>query len=154
MRDFASGTLKVSQLHRIIEDYRNDGILFDLIIVDYADIMAGEYKAENLRDNLREIYIDLRALAHEFDCAVLTATQTNRDGAKAITAKATDVGDDFNKIRTADVVIGINVTDAEKQAGEARLYWAVSRNTEDGFTLRIKQDRSRMKFIKQVLGRV
>jgi len=151
MRDFASGTLKPSQLHRIIEEYRNDGIIFDLITVDYADIMAAEYRSDNLQENLRTIYIDLRAIAHEFDAALLTATQTNRDGAKAATAKATDVGDDWNKARTVDILIGINATDAEKKAGEARLYWALSRNTEDGFTLRIRQDRQKMQFLTKIL---
>jgi len=154
MRTHATGTLKPSQLARIIEGYRSEGIILDLIIPDYADIMAAEYRSDNLIDNLRSIYIDLRAIAFEFNCAMLTATQTNRDGAKAATAKATDVGDDWNKVRTADVFLGISATEAEKQIGEARLTWLASRNTEDGFSLRLKQDRSKMQFVKKVLGRV
>lgn len=153
MRDHPSGTLKPSQLHRVLENYRADGVIFDLVIVDYADIMAAEYRSDSLQDNLRSIYIDLRALAHEFNVAMLTATQTNRDGAKAVTAKATDVGDDWNKARTVDILIGINATDAEKAAGEARLYWALSRNTEDGFSLRIKQNRQKMQFLTSIIGR-
>ncbi|MBY3231897.1 DnaB-like helicase C-terminal domain-containing protein [Rhizobium laguerreae] len=153
LRDHASGTLKPSALHRVIENYRAEGIIFDLVIVDYADIMAAEYRSDNLIENLRTIYIDLRALAHELNCAFLTATQTNRDGAKAATAKATDVGDDWNKARTVDIMIGINATDAEKAAGEARLTWLLSRNTEDGFSLRIKQDRAKMQFLKKVIGK-
>lgn len=153
MRDHATGTLKPSALHRILEKYRADGIIFDLVIVDYADIMASEYRSDNLQENLRTIYIDLRALAFETGAAFLTATQTNRDGAKASTAKATDVGDDFNKVRTVDLLIGINATDAEKKAGEARLYWAASRNSEDGFSLRIKQDRQKMQFLTKILGK-
>lgn len=153
MRDHASGTLKPSQLHRLLENYRADGIIFDLVIVDYADIMASEYRSDSLQENLRTIYIDLRAIAHEANCAVLTATQTNRDGAKASTAKATDVGDDWNKARTVDIMIGINATEPEKAAGEARLTWLLSRNTEDGFSIRIKQDRQKMKFIEKIIGK-
>ncbi|MDE4297070.1 DnaB-like helicase C-terminal domain-containing protein [Phaeobacter gallaeciensis] len=153
LQDRPSGTMKPSHLQRMIEKYRAEGIIFDLIAVDYADIMASEYRSDDLRENLRTIYIDLRALAHEYNVAMLTATQTNRDGAKSVTAKATDVGDDWNKARTVDILIGINATDAEKRAGEARLYWALSRNTEDGFTLRIKQNRQKMQFIEKVLGK-
>lgn len=153
MRDFASGALKPSQLHRIIEDYRADGIILDMLTVDYADIMAAEYRSDNLIDNMRSIYIDLRALAFEFNLALLTATQTNRAGAAAATAKMTDVAEDFNKIRTADVVISINASEAEKASGEARLYWAASRNTEDGFSLRIRQDREKLRFLTKVLGK-
>lgn len=154
LRDHASGTLKPSVLHRLIEQYRADGIMFDLVIVDYADIMAAEYRSDSLQENLRTIYVDLRAIAHEFNIAMLTATQTNRDGAKAVTSKATDVGDDWNKARTVDILIGINATDAEKAAGEARLSWLLSRNTEDGFSLRIRQDRQKMQFLTKVLGKV
>jgi replicative DNA helicase len=153
MRDHPSGTLKPSQLHRLLEQYRGDGLIFDLVIVDYADIMASEYRSDSLIENLRTIYIDLRALAHEMNCAVLTATQTNRDGAKAHTAKATDVGDDWNKARTVDILIGINATDAEKAAGEARLTWLLSRNTADGFSLRIKQDREKMQFLTKIIAK-
>lgn len=150
--DFPSGTLKVSALNRVLEKYRDKGMVFDLVVVDYADIMAPANSKEDLRDALRKIYIDLRALASEWNVAVLTATQTNREGAKAATAKATDVGDDWNKARTVDILIGLNATEAEKQAGEARLFWALSRNTKDGFTILINQDRERMKFITKVVG--
>jgi replicative DNA helicase len=153
MQTRASGTMKPSHLQQMMEKYRADGIIFDLVAVDYADIMASEYRSDDLRENLRTIYIDLRALAYEYNVAMLTATQTNRDGAKSVTAKATDVGDDWNKARTVDILIGINATDAEKKAGEARLYWALSRNTEDGFTLRIKQNRQKMQFIEKVIGK-
>lgn len=150
--DFPSGTFKVSALNRVLEDYRDDGIIFDLIIVDYADIMAPEHRSDKLQDNLRDIYIDLRALMHVWNAAGLTATQTNRDGAKAVTAKATDVGDDWNKVRTVDILIGLNATDAEKAAGEMRLFWAVSRNTADGFSIRIRQNRQKMQFLTDVIG--
>jgi len=153
LRDFASGTLKPSKVVQIIERYRADGIVLDLLTVDYADIMAAEYRSDNMIDNMRSIYIDLRAIAHEYDLAMLTATQTNRSGAAAHTSKMTDVAEDFNKIRTADVVLSINATDAEKQSGEARIHWVASRNTEDGFSLRIRQDREKLKFITKVLGR-
>lgn len=153
LQDRPSGTFKPSHLTAMLDNYRSQGITFDLVAVDYADIMAAEYRSDDQRENLRTIYIDLRAIAHEYNIALLTATQTNREGAKSVTAKATDVGDDWNKARTVDILIGINATDAEKKAGEARLYWALSRNTADGFSLRIKQDRERMQFITKVLGK-
>ena len=92
------------------------------------------------------------ALAFEFDCAVLTATQTNREGYKAQTAKAEHVAEDFNKIRTADLVISINSTEEERAQNVARLYFAASRNQESGFTVRIKQNMKKMTFIESILG--
>lgn len=151
--EFPSGTLKPSDIRRMMERYRDRGINFDLIVVDYADIMAPERRTDDQIANFRSIYLDLRAIAQKYNAALLTATQTNREGAKRDTATMTDVAEDFNKIRTADLVITINASPDEVKAGEARLFFAAMRNSESGFTLQIKQDRSRMKFLTKVIGR-
>jgi replicative DNA helicase len=151
IHDYATGTLKPSQLRRLIERYRARGIIFDEIIVDYADIMCPEHFVDDMRENSRTIWIDLRAIGFEQNAAMLTATQTNRDGAKAFTAKATDVAEDYNKVRTVDLMISGNATEAEIAAGEARLCFAASRNQAE-VTIRIQQDRECMRFLKKVLG--
>jgi replicative DNA helicase len=153
IEEYPTGALKASEIRRVLNRFRANGIIFDLIIVDYLDIMCPEHRSDEIRENLRTIGVDLRAIAFENNAAMLTATQTNRDGAKAAVAKMTDVAEDLSKIRTADVVISINSTAAERLAGETRLFFAACRNVEDGFILRIKGDRSRMQFLKKVIGR-
>lgn len=152
IKEYPSGSLKVSNLRRYLESARNKGVQYDLICVDYADLMAPEVKSPNQIENFRQIYVDLRALAFEYSCAILTATQTNREGAKAKVAEMTHVAEDFNKIRTADIVISINTTKDERLKGEARLHFVASRNQESGMTLRIKQDIPKMQFISGVVG--
>ncbi|MBP2498429.1 replicative DNA helicase [Methylobacterium sp. PvP062] len=152
IHEFPTGTMKGSQLRRLIERYRARGVIFDLIIVDYADIMAAEHRNDNPIQESKSIWVDLRAIAFEQNAAVLTATQTNRDGAKATSVKATDVAEDFNKIRIADVVIAISATSEEKQVSEARIEFVAHRNGEEGVVIRIQQDRARMKFLSKVLG--
>ena len=152
IKEYPSGSLKVSNLRRYLESARNKGVQYDLICVDYADLMAPEVKSPNQIENFRQIYVDLRALAFEYNCAILTATQTNREGAKAKVAEMTHVAEDFNKIRTADIVISINTTKEERLKGEARLYFVASRNQESGITLKIKQDIPKMQFISGFIG--
>ncbi|TOK02641.1 DNA helicase, partial [Vibrio parahaemolyticus] len=84
-----------------------------------------------------------RAIAQREELAILSATQTNREGHKSVTAKAEHAAEDFNKIRTADLVISINATEEEMAKGEARLFFAASRNQKGEFTMRIKRDLSR-----------
>lgn len=152
IHEFPTGSLKPSQLRRLIERYRARGIVFDLICVDYADIMAPEHRSDNEISNSKSIWIDLRAIAFSENAAVLTATQTNRDGAKATSVKATDVAEDYNKVRIADVVIAISATLEEKQVSECRIEFVAHRNGEEGVVIRVQQDRSRMKFIQKVLS--
>jgi replicative DNA helicase len=149
---FPAGTLSPSMFRRVIEKYRADGIIFDLIVCDYADIMAPDHYTDNDISNSKQIWLGLRAIAHEEDAALLTATQTNRDGFKKDTAKAEDTAEDFNKVRIADLMMSINRSDDEKAAGEARLYMAASRNQAGEITIKITQDLSKMQFIKGVTG--
>ena len=150
---FPSGTMKPSMMRRVLERDRNRGQVYDLIIVDYADIMAPEVFTPDPIENSKQIYLALRAMSQEYKAAMLTATQSNREGAKKDTIRGTDVAEDFNRVRIADLLLTINATEEEIKAGEARIFFANMRNAESGFTLRIKQDRSRMKFLIKVIGR-
>lgn len=152
IHEFPPGAFTVSDLRRLTDKYKRQGLKFDLVVVDYADLMAPERFTDSAIENSKSVYVNLRAYAMQEDVAVLTATQTNRDGAKKTVATMTDVAEDFNKVRIADIVISINQTDEEANIKQARLFFAACRNQRSGFSIRIEQDISRMKFIKKILG--
>ncbi len=152
IKEFPTGSATVPDLRRMIERFKSRGIVFDLVIIDYADIMAPERYTDNMQENSKSVYVGLRGLAMAEGFAVLTATQTNREGAKTSVAKVEHVADDFNKIRIADIVISINQTDEERTNKQARLFFAASRNQASGFTIRINQDIPLMRFISEVVG--
>jgi replicative DNA helicase len=152
IHEFPTGSMRVSDLRRLIERYKARGITFDMIVVDYADLMAPERFTDNAIENSKNVYVALRGLAMQEDLAILTATQTNREGAKKAVATMTDISEDFNKVRIADIIISINRTDEELKMNQARLYFAACRNQAGGFSIRIQQDLERMTFIKEVIG--
>lgn len=152
IHEFPSGTMRPSDLRRLLEHYKAQGIVFDLVIVDYADLMAPERATDNVQENSKSVYVNLRGIAMQDNIAILTATQTNRNGATKAVATMTDVAEDFNKIRIADIVISINRSEEERAMNQARLYFAASRNQRSGFSIRIEQNIDRAKFITKVLG--
>lgn len=149
--EYPSGAMTPNMLRRVIERYKAKGVIFDLMVVDYGDIMAPNYRYNDPIENSKSIFVDLRAIASEENAAMLTATQTNRAGAQATVVKMEHVAEDFNKVRIADIMLSINISEEERVKGEARLYFAASRNQESGFTVFLKQDISRMQFIKSIL---
>lgn len=161
VNEFASGTCSPNMIRNLIQKYKmpaaqpdgtvREAIKFDLIIVDYADIMAPNYRTTDPIENSKNVFVDLRAIAFEENAAVLTATQTNREGFKSAVAKAEHVAEDFNKVRTVDILLSINRTEEESDRGEARLYFAASRNQESGFTVVIKQNINKMRFIEDIV---
>lgn len=152
IHEFPTGSMRVSDLRRLIERYKSRGIKFDMIVVDYADLMAPERFTDNAIENSKNVYVSLRGLAMQEDLAILTATQTNREGAKKAVATMTDIAEDFNKVRIADIIISINRTEEERAMNQARLYFAACRNQAGGFSIRVQQDLERMTFIKEVIG--
>lgn len=152
IKEFPSGSATVSDIRRLIERFKSRGMVFDLVIVDYADIMAPERYTDNQQENSKSVYVGLRGLAMSEGFALLTATQTNREGYKAAVAKAEHIAEDFNKVRIADLLISINKTDEERASKQARLYFAASRNQAGGFTIRVEQNPDCMQFVVRVIG--
>lgn len=161
IHEYGSGTCSPAMIDELIERYKSPGrnadgslrpaINFDMVIVDYADLMRPNVRTNDDIANSKAVYTDLRALAFKYNFALITATQTNREGAKSTVAKMDHVAEDFNKIRIADLVISINKTEEEAARNEARLYFVASRNQETGFTVVVKQNVAMMRFLEEVI---
>ena len=54
-----------------------------ILIIDYADIMRSTRTYDSLRHELKLVYEELRNLAMEMNIPIWTASQANRDSAKA-----------------------------------------------------------------------
>lgn len=152
LHEYPSNTLKPSGVKRLIEHYKSNGLIFDLVVIDYLDIMTPEHRNDSTTENSRTVWVDCRAIAQEEGFAMLSATQTNREGFTSAVSRMEHVADDINKIRTADLVISINKTEEEQKRGEARLYFAASRNQGQGYSVHVKQALDRMKFVVSVLS--
>lgn len=153
---FPIRTLKVSELTRILKKKQAQGVNYDMVVVDYLGIMRPEVNyADNKRFGLAEIGQDLRALGTIFNAAVLTAYQTNREGTKKAARNVTDgtdAAEDYEAVRTADVLITINATPDDKANGEVVLYFSEMRNAESGLRMRFSQDLGCMQFLKDFVG--
>ena len=154
VQSFPIRTLTVSALRRILKKYAAKGIHFDMIVVDYGDILKPEAHYQDKRHGLAEIFQDLRAMATDFNAAVLTATQTNREGTKKASRNVTDgtdAAEDYEKVRTADALITINASEADRDQGQVVLYFSEMRNAETGLRLRFEQNIACMRFITSFL---
>jgi replicative DNA helicase len=151
MEEFPAGQARVADIAKLLHRHAASGITFDLLVVDYADELRATRRYDEERFSLKEIYTSLRALASTEDIAILSATQTNRSGNKALTATATDVGEDWSKMKIADCVITINANEEERKRNEMRLYLALMRNSQADITVTCSTDRSKMRFINSIL---
>ncbi len=150
LHDYPTGTFSPLMLRRLLARYASMGIRFDMVVVDYADIMAPDVNSDQPRENSRLIYVGLRGIAQEFDCAILSATQTNREGFKAAVGRMEHVSDDINKARTVDLLIAINADDEDRVLGRAKLHIIASRNQDGGSPIELKTNLAMARFLESL----
>lgn len=88
----------------------------DIIFVDYVGIMAES--SDNMYTNIKRNSEQLRGLAVENDCLIVTASQTNRGGMDKNGLSMTDLAESTGPAQIADGVFGISkfsVDDSEDE---------------------------------------
>ncbi len=90
-----------------IEKY-NYGFIPDVIIIDYADIMAPErIYSKDARQQINSTWLALRKLAQYTNTCVITGTQGNRNSFKK-DIEEDDTSEDIRKLAHVSRMIGIN----------------------------------------------
>jgi hypothetical protein len=135
---FPNSTLSVAGLDGMLADWERGGWRPDVLVVDYVDIMAPPEGRMDGLDQIDTMWKHLKRMTGERHCLIMTATQSK---ATAYTKGPTQVlgKQDFSgrKTKNAHVngMIGINVTDDERNVHSARLNW-VARRKSRGRNLR------------------
>lgn len=124
-----TATINVPGIVNVLDGWERQGWVPDIIVVDYADLLAPISAKEQLHQ-IDETWAALRALSQSRHCLVVTATQANAASFRAEQINETHFAG--NKLKLAHVVgmVGISATGAEKQIGVCRLNWVVRREGE------------------------
>lgn len=107
-----------------------EGYVPDVIVIDYADILAPEDNKLEGRDKINETWLMLKNLGQTRNALIATATQSNRGSMDRRKVKATDTGEDIRKLHHANVFISLNQTPREKRKGLMRISIAVARGVD------------------------
>ena len=115
-------------------------IIPDMVIIDYGDLLRPISGKSEKRHELESIYEEMRGLAQEFDCAVWTASQTNRSGLNAEVITMESISEAFNKCFVSDFIFSLSRTVEDKQSNTGRIFVAKNRNGPDGLVYPISMN--------------
>ena len=132
IQEHPTGTCTVNQLDNEIETMINrTGITPDVIIVDYADLLATPRKYDEKRHELTGLYQGLRGLAVKYKTRVWTASQSQRSTIKSSGHIGMEhVAEDIGKAAIADVMISVKQTIEEKKMKRGEAFIAKNRDGE------------------------
>mgnify|MGYP003121147096 CR=1 FL=1 len=132
IKEYPTKSASTKSLKNHLEKLRKQNIMPDVVIVDYADLLRPVSHGAEKRHDLEGIYEELRGMATEFNCAFITASQTNRGGLNAEVITMESISEAFNKCFVADFIFSLSRTPQDKQANSGRIFIAKNRNGPDG----------------------
>jgi len=144
IKEFPTGSASVNTIKSHLKVLERDGIIPDVIFIDYADIMRPTSNFSEKRFALTSIYEAIRAMAMEMNIPVWTASQAGRAAINKDRFSLDVISESLGKAQTADVILGIARPDEDKINKKASLIILKNRNGEDGHTLRMHFDTSKI----------
>lgn len=140
---FPTRTASVHTLSAHVEYLQMQEFQPDIIIVDYADLMRATVSSNARHEELGYIYEELRSLSGELQVPIWTASQTQRSSHNDEIIEADKIGESYNKVKTADVLISLSRKTEDKISGTGRAHLIKNRFGADGVTFPLKVDTSR-----------
>lgn len=123
-------SLSASDIERDVRSFSRQGWIPDMVVVDYADLLAPEPHTLqwDFRHQENEKWKILRRVSQDFHLLVLTATQAAATAYNSPVVRKTDFSEDKRKNAHVTGMLGINQTSEEKQQGIYRLNWTFLRD--------------------------
>jgi archaellum biogenesis ATPase FlaH len=138
---YPNETLTMQEINNLLTLWeRQDGFVPDVILIDYADILAPDYDCNRLdgRGQINRIWQRMRKLSQEKHCLLITATQAAASSYDKETLSLSDFSEDKRKYAHTTATYSLNQTDEEKKIGIMRLGELVIRESEFDRTRQVK----------------
>jgi hypothetical protein len=122
-----------------------------VIIIDYLQLMIPDRTKGASRWERRHLFSklgkDTCRLGAELGVPIISAWQTNRDGAAAETVSEYDVAESWDVLQHASTVIGISANEEERSIGRMRLHSLLTRyrNTPGSVRYKVNLERNQFK---------
>lgn len=111
-------------------DWAREGWAADVVVVDYADILAPSPGFKESRDAVNDTWQQLRRMSQELHCCVVTATQGNAASFNVDSLDMSNFSEDNRKLAHVTGMVAINQDRKEKLIQVQRLGWIVLREDE------------------------
>ncbi|MCB1745499.1 MAG: DNA primase [Gammaproteobacteria bacterium] len=131
VKEYATGTAHSGHFRYLLKELESkNNFKPDVVFIDYLNICASSRQGvagNNSYTIIKSIAEEIRALSFEFDCAIVSATQSGRQGVKAgKNIDVDDISESYGLAATADVIFAI--IDDEELSNENKLLYKQIKN--------------------------
>jgi len=127
-----SDSLTISGLKTMLRKYFSNGFNIDLLVLDYVDCVIPERSYGDEWKGEGSIMRGLDGIASEFNIAIWTATQGNRESIASEVVTTNQMGGSIKKAQVGHVIISVGKTLEQKEHNLATITILKSRIGRDG----------------------
>jgi replicative DNA helicase len=117
IKEFPPKTVSCSHIKTYIEKLINTGIKPDVIILDYLNLIAPCEQGMSSYESVKKITETVRAMSYQFECPVITATQSNRSGYGQVNPGLETTSESMGLSHTADAQFSIWTEEEDVELG-------------------------------------
>ena len=122
VKDWSHAKVTVDDIKALVRRMEAKGDKIDVIVVDYLELMVPtRINRHGERFNYSQVTKDLRSLANELQVPIITAWQVNRSGYEKYMISAVDVSECWDVVKHADIILGLNQNDQERDSKMLRV---------------------------------
>ena len=145
--EYPINSVSIETIKSHIQKVEDEGIKVDMILIDYLDLLKGDRKFTNTKDQIDSIYISTKNLAQELKIPIWSASQVNRSGEETDILTADKVAGSFDKNAKADLNISIQRKTEDEEYNQGTLHVMKNRYGAAKKTFSVNADLSMGRFI-------
>lgn len=114
LKEYPPRSVSSRDIEQYLENLLNAGKTFDVIVVDYLNLVLPIRKTDSMFKDGMAVSEELRALSYKFNCPVISAVQSNTDGMNSAEIDMQNVSESRGICHTADFIAALYQVDDDR----------------------------------------
>lgn len=117
IKEYPPRSIRIADVEIYLDNLLLAGKKFDVIIVDYLNLVLPNHAKENMYQDVLEVAEKMRGLSYKYNVPVWTGTQTNGSGINNENVGLEHVSESKGQIHTADFFVGLYQMPEDRENG-------------------------------------
>jgi replicative DNA helicase len=135
IKEYPPRTISCKEISSYLENLKNNGFNFDVVIIDYLNIVRPTYKTDSMFKDGLAVSEEMRALSYKFGVPVISAVQANTEGMANENIDMQNISESRGIAHTADFIGGLYQMPDDRNAGLIKM--RISKNRLGGYVGKI-----------------
>lgn len=121
IKEYPPRSIKCSDIEIYLENLKLNGHHFDVVIVDYLNLILPSSRVDNMFKDGMDVSEKLRALSYKFNCPIISAVQSNTNGYNTEEIGMENVSESRGIVHTCDFLAALMQLQEDKENGIVKM---------------------------------